>query len=153
MVADREGLVDDEDLRLDGGRHREGEPDVHARRVGPDRLQDVVADVGEGLDAGRARCASSSSQPRRRALRSAFSRPVKSGEKPAPSSRRAATRPRTDTVPAVGRMVPATIWRMVDLPEPFVPRMPTHSPRRTSNETPFSAWKVRWRRTRPKERY
>jgi hypothetical protein len=51
-VADRQRLVYDEDVRLDARGHGEGEPHVHPRRVGLDRLADEVADLREALDGG-----------------------------------------------------------------------------------------------------
>ena len=38
--------------------------------------------------------------------------------------------PFTRTAPVVGLSTPVMIFRIVDLPEPFVPMMPTVSPRR-----------------------
>ena len=49
-VADRECLVEDQDLGASRGRHREGEAHAHAGRVGPDGLIDVLADLRERLD-------------------------------------------------------------------------------------------------------
>ena len=46
-VADRENLVEDEDVRAHRHRDREGEPRVHAARVGLHRLVDELSDVGE----------------------------------------------------------------------------------------------------------
>ena len=49
-VADRQRLVDDQDVGVDVHLHREREAQGHARAVGLDRLVDVVADVGERDD-------------------------------------------------------------------------------------------------------
>ena len=57
-----------------------------------------------------------------------FSRPVRSCWKPAPSSRRPASLPRTATSPVVGWSTPQMHLSRVDLPEPLRPRMPTVSP-------------------------
>src|SRR4051812_46547598 len=46
-----------------------------------------------------------------------------------------ATRPLTTTRPSLGRVVPATIWSRVDLPEPLRPITPTHSPGSTARST------------------
>ena len=69
----------------------------------------------------------------------AFSRPVISGWKPAPSSIRAVALPATSTVPVVGRRMPATSLSRVDLPEPLGPITATVSPRATSRSTSASA--------------
>ena len=68
-----------------------------------------------------------------------FSRPEISGWKPAPSSISAATRPRTSTVPAVGRVIPVTSLSSVLLPEPLRPITPTLDPRRTASDTASTA--------------
>ena len=47
LIADRERLVDDQDLGIDAHREREREPQIHARRVRPHRLVDEVAELGE----------------------------------------------------------------------------------------------------------
>ena len=89
---------------------------------------------------------SPSSEP----LRYAFSRPVKSGWKPAPSSSSAEMRPSTSIVPDVGFAVPAMSLRSVDFPDPFAPTTPKHCPRSTAKLTSFSAWTTSedevWRR-------
>ncbi len=68
-----------------------------------------------------------------------FSRPVRSGWKPAPSSSSAATRPLTSTRPADGSTIRATSLRAVLFPVPFGPTSPTAVPGATSNETSSSA--------------
>ena len=69
-----------------------------------------------------------------------FSRPVSSGWKPVPTSSSAATRPRVRETPAVGAVIPARILRMVLLPAPLRPTMPSASPSRdgelTSSQRP-----------------
>ena len=50
LVADRQRLVDHQDVGVDVDGGGEGEPHVHAARVGLDRLVDEVADVGEAGD-------------------------------------------------------------------------------------------------------
>ena len=57
-------------------------------------------------------------------LMKTFSRPEISGWKPAPSSINAEMRPSTVTVPAVGRVIPATHLSSVLLPEPLRPMTP-----------------------------
>ena len=57
-------------------------------------------------------------------LMKTFSRPEISGWKPAPSSISAEMRPSTVTVPRVGRVIPATHFSIVLLPDPLRPMMP-----------------------------
>ena len=73
-------------------------------------------------------------------LRYTFSRPVKSGWKPAPSSSSEPIRPPAATCPLVGLMIPATMRSSVVLPEPLRPISPTASPGATASETSCSAW-------------
>ncbi|CAA9406152.1 MAG: hypothetical protein AVDCRST_MAG64-1988 [uncultured Phycisphaerae bacterium] len=49
-VADREHLVDDQDLRLQVGRDRERQPDVHAAAVALDRRVEELLDLAERDD-------------------------------------------------------------------------------------------------------
>ena len=72
-------------------------------------------------------------------LRYTFSMPVYSMLKPAPSSSSAEILPSISTSPLVGESTPVIIFKMVDLPEPFVPMIPTVSPFFTSNVTWSSA--------------
>ena len=58
---------------------------------------------------------------------------------PAPSSKRAEICPSTFTSPDVGVSTPVIILSMVDLPEPFVPIIPTVSPFFTERLTLLSA--------------
>jgi hypothetical protein len=78
------------------------------------------------------------------ALRNTFSRPVNCGLKPDPSSSSAVTRPFTSTEPSVAAWVPTMRCSSVDLPEPFLPTMPTVSPRRTSKDTSRRAQNGVW---------
>ena len=57
-------------------------------------------------------------------LMKTFSRPEISGWNPAPSSISADTRPFTVTVPLVGRVMPATHFSIVLLPDPLRPTIP-----------------------------
>ena len=59
--------------------------------------------------------------------------------KPAPSSNRAEIFPFTCTWPVLGVSTPVIIFKIVDLPEPLVPIMPTVSPFFTLKDSPFSA--------------
>jgi hypothetical protein len=72
-------------------------------------------------------------------FRMAFSRPVNSGLKPAPSSSKAAMRPLDRTVPTVGSSVRQISCSKVDLPLPFWPMMPTVSPLPMASDTSRSA--------------
>src|SRR5258708_39720940 len=49
-VAHGQGLVDQENIRLDAGCDREGEADEHSARIEFDRLVDELPDVGESGD-------------------------------------------------------------------------------------------------------
>ena len=60
--------------------------------------------------------------------RKTFSRPVRSGWKPAATSISAPTRPRTSQWPRVGRRIRVSSFSVVDLPAPFGPMMPSASP-------------------------
>ena len=73
-------------------------------------------------------------------FRKTFSRPEKSGWKPAPSSSSEPMRPPTATWPSVGLMIPAIRRSSVDLPEPLRPTRPTASPGSTASDTSASAW-------------
>lgn len=53
-VAHRQGLVDHENIGVNMRDHGKGQPHQHAAGVGFDRLVDELADVGEGLDIGKA---------------------------------------------------------------------------------------------------
>src|SRR5919107_1626892 len=68
-----------------------------------------------------------------------FSRPDSSGWKPAPSSIMALTRLAAETVPLVGRGMPASSLSIVDLPEPLEPMRPYVEPVGTSKEMSRSA--------------
>ena len=68
-----------------------------------------------------------------------FSRPVRSGWKPADTSISAPTRPRSSHRPSVGRRIFVSSFRTVDLPAPFGPMIPSASPRRASSDTSLSA--------------
>jgi hypothetical protein len=50
LVADRDDLVHDQDLRVQVHRDREAQPDVHARRVDLDRGVDELLEPAEGDD-------------------------------------------------------------------------------------------------------
>ena len=80
-----------------------------------------------------------------------FSRPVKSGWKPAPSSSIEATVPPISTVPDWGGMIPASTLSSVLLPEPFWPTIATASPGADVEvdvaHRPAAPWR-RWRRRR-----
>ena len=77
--------------------------------------------------------------PSEEANRVTFSRPVNSGWNPVPTASSGRTRPWTVSTPPVGRVVPARICSIVDLPEPLVPTIPNDSPRRTLKLTERSA--------------
>ena len=70
-----------------------------------------------------------------------FSIPVNSGLKPAPNSNNAEIFPLTIILPSVGVKTPVINFKRVDLPEPFLPIIPTVSPRFTLKHTLFNAKK------------
>ena len=82
--------------------------------------------------------------PRIDALRCTFSRPVRSGWKPAPTSSSPASRPRTRTRPVSGAITPATSLRSVDFPEPLRPSRATDSPWAISRSSGARATKSSW---------
>ncbi len=73
------------------------------------------------------------------AFSSTFSRPVKSGWKPAPSSSSETTRPLVSTVPRSAGRIPAITVSSVLLPAPLAPTTPSAVPGTTSRSTSFSA--------------
>src|SRR2546422_3147917 len=86
LVADREHLVDDEDVRLDVLGDGEAKPRVHSRAVVLDRHVDEVAQLGKGDDAIELPLHLPAREAEERPLRKMLSRPDSSGSKPAPSS-------------------------------------------------------------------
>src|SRR5438105_4292144 len=86
--------------------------------------------------------------PRIAPFRKTFSRPVSSGWKPVPTSRRLPTRPVTSAWPRVGSVIRERIRSSVVLPAPFRPMIPSTSPSRTWKETSSSA-QMRSRGVRP----
>ena len=100
-VADREHLVDQEDLGVGLDHHREGEPDQHPRGVVLQFHVDELLELGElehraeAAAAPRAGC-----RPIITPFSSTFSRAVSSGLKPTPSSMKGARRPAIRTRPA-----------------------------------------------------
>ena len=80
--------------------------------------------------------------PRIAAFRYTFSRPLRSGWNPAPTSIRPAMRPRVSTCPSSGRRTPEMSFNIVDLPEPLKPRSATDSPWLIEKSIPLSASNV-----------
>jgi hypothetical protein len=90
---------------------------------------------------------SSSRMPSSEQLRRMFSRPVNCWWNPSPRSSSVLRLARTSRWPSLGRVMPPMILRRVDLPAPFGPMTPKLRPRRTENDTSFSAqWGVWWDR-------
>src|SRR3954463_7946684 len=71
-----------------------------------------------------------------------FSRPDRSGWKPAPTSMSPAIRPRVSTSPLSGSRTPEISLSSVDFPDPLKPSSATDCPCSTAKETPSSALKV-----------
>jgi len=68
-----------------------------------------------------------------------FSRPVSSGWKPVPTSKRLPRRPFIIARPLVGSVIRESNFKSVLFPAPFLPMIPTTSPCFTSKETSFRA--------------
>ena len=105
LVADREHLIQQQDVRLETDRHREGQPRLHARRVVLERrVEEVVHRRRTRRSRRSAPPAPCRVRPSTAAYSAMFSAPVSSGWKPAPSSITAVIRPWVSIVPA-GRLV------------------------------------------------
>jgi hypothetical protein len=104
-VADGEDFVDDEDFRLEVGGDGEGEADVHAAGVALDGGVEEFSTSAKATISSNLRVISARVMPRMAPLRKMFSRPVSSGWKPVPTSRRLATRPRISMRPLVGSVM------------------------------------------------
>ena len=130
LVADREHLVGDQDVRAHRGRDREAEAHDHARRVVLDRLVDVLADVGEVDDLVALGAISLGPRPSSAPASSMLSSPVYSGWKPlAELEQRADAAVDDDACRASAESTPAMILSSVDLPAPFSPITPSDAPR------------------------
>src|ERR1700730_4160231 len=89
-------------------------------------------------------------------LRKMFSRPVRSGWKPAPISMSEPSRPLVTNEPVVGTVTRESTFRSVLLPAPFRPIMPSVSPRfrekltsrRAQNSSRGGTWRPRRRALR-----
>src|SRR5216684_1545735 len=132
VVADRDDLIDQVAIEIDGKRQREIEPCPHPRRVSDDRFGQVFAQFGEIFN-------KIAHQLERLIINSADQADVvvsghASGNPPA-----APTGHDTDIVrsmlPIVGNSMPETRRIKVDLPEPLRPSTATFSPGLRSNET------------------
>ena len=141
-VADRQHLVDDQDLRLQVRGDREGQPNVHAAAVALDRRVEEALDLGERDDLVELRCRSRASSCRG-SNRSDRCSPGRSARGESRCRLRAArpTRPRNVTWPRVGSTMRDRIFSSVLLPAPLRPMMPITSPGWISNETSCSAQK------------
>ena len=78
-VADRQHLVDDEDLAIHVGRDRERQPHVHAAGIVLHRRVDERLDLGERHDLVESALDLLVRMPMIAPLRKTFSRPVSSG--------------------------------------------------------------------------
>ena len=101
-VADAERLVDHQDLGVDLGGDREGQPHVHPAGVILQRQVGELAQAGELVDRRRPwRASRLRLKPSMAPLNTMLSKPESSGLKPAPISISGATLPRISTVPVV----------------------------------------------------
>ena len=139
-IAHRQDLVDHQDLGFEMGRHREGQPGIHADGVALDRRVDELLDAGEvdDLVEAPAHLDLRSCRGWRRSGRCSRGR-VSSGWKPVPTSSRLVTRPSISTRPSVGSVMRDRILSSVVLPAPLWPMMLTSSPRLISKLTSRSA--------------
>ena len=145
-VADRQHLVDDQDLRLQVRGHRERQPHVHAARVALDRRVDEPLDPGELDDLVELRLDLAPAHAEDRAVEedvlAARSARGESRCRPRAASRRA----RASTIrPSVGAVIRESIFSSVLLPAPLRPIRPTTSPRSISSDTSRSAHRSRGR--------
>ena len=128
LVAGREDLVEQQDVRVHRGRDAKPEPGAHARRVGLDRRVDEHADVGELDDARRSGASIACGHAHERARQPDV---VAAGQVLVETRRRArAARDvaATSITPADGVMIPASTWSRVLLPAPLGPMTASDSP-------------------------
>ena len=150
LVADRQHLVDEEDVGIDVDCDREAQTHVHARRVVLDRRVDELGQAGEVHDFVEAVLELLLRHPEDRAVEVHVPRPDSSGWKPAPSSNSAEILPCVEIEPRSGRRIRAMHLSKVLLPEPFSPMSPKVVPFGMSNDTPLSASNSRYRARRPR---
>ena len=138
-VADREHLVDEQDVGIDVDRHREPEPHVHARRVVLHRRVDELLEPGEARRSRRsARRAASSTQAEDRAVEVDVVAARQLGmEAGAELEERRDLALGDDRRRGSGRRIRAMHFSSVLLPDPFSPMSPNVEPSGTSNETSF----------------
>ena len=102
-VADRQHLVDQEDVGIGLQHQREGEPDQHPRGVVLQLQVDEFLEFGELEDRVQAvRALRCGVRPIITPLRTTFSRAVSSTLKPTPSSMNGASRPAIRIAPSIG---------------------------------------------------
>ena len=142
-VADREHLVDEQDLRVEVRRDGEGQAHVHAARVALDRRVEELVDLGELDDLVElARdLAPWSCRGWRRSGRCSRGRSAPGGSRSRP--RAGCRRGRgSSALPSVGSVMRERILSSVLLPAPLRPMMPTTCPGFTSKLTSRSAQNV-----------
>ena len=129
LVADREHLVDEEDVRIHVDRDREAEPHVHARRVVLHRRVDEVLEPGEPDDVVEARVELLLREPEDRAVEVHVVAARQLGVEPgAELQQRRDLALGADASRDSGRRMRAMHLSSVLLPEPFSPMSPNVSP-------------------------
>ena len=132
LVADRQHLVDEEDVGVDVDGDGEAEPHVHARRVVLHLLVDEVLELGEADDVVEVLLDLLAGDAEERGVDVDVLAAGEVGvEAGAELEQRRRCRPFWRTWPVVGLRMPAMHFSSVDLPEPLWPRMPTVSPSST----------------------
>ena len=147
-VADRQHLVDEQDLGLEVRRHREGEPHVHAARVALHRRVEEPLDLGERDDLVElARRSPRCRMPRIAPFRKMFSRPVSSGmEAGADLQQRPDAAVDLGAARRSGSVIARQDLEQRALARAVAPMMPTTSPCAISNDDVAQRPELRVRR-------
>ena len=127
-VADREHLVDQQDVGVDLDRGREREPDVHARGVVLELEVDELLELGEREDVVEPLAASLRESPSMIALMITLSRAVRSGLNPTPSSMNGDSRPLIGELAVVDVVDPGEAFEQRALAAAVAPDDPEELP-------------------------
>ena len=138
-VADGQHLVDDQDLGLEVGGHREGQPHVHPAGIVLDRGIEEPLDLGEGDDLVELAVDLRLLHPQDRPVQVDVLAAGQLEVEPGPHLQQRADAAAEPAAPAVGSVIRLRIFRSVDFPAPLRPTIPTTSPGWTSNETSLRA--------------
>ena len=139
-VADREHLVDEQDVGVDLDRNREAEPHAHARRVVLELEVEELLELGEGDDLVEALARLLAREPEHdRVDEHVLARGQLGVEADAELDERRQAAVDVDARPRRPRRCPARHFSSVLLPEPLRPTMPKNSPAAMSTLTSFTA--------------